>query len=42
MRKRIKKIKVKSEYDMKKEKKKKDCLDIILCLYALGFNKKFL
>ncbi len=41
MRKRKKKIKTKTEDNKNKEKKKQDYLDIIWCLYALGFNKRF-
>ncbi len=41
MRNKSRKIKIKSETDKKKEKKKQDYLDITLYLSALGFNKRF-
>ena len=41
MRKRNKKIKEKSGKKESKDKKERDCLEVLMCLYVLGFNKRF-
>ncbi len=41
MRKRNKKIKEKNGKKESKDKKEQDWLDMLLCLYTLGFNRRF-
>ena len=40
MRKRNKKIKDKNDKKESKDKKERDWLEVLMCLYVLGFNKK--